>query len=133
MHLGSDFSEFRVHLGSQCGDFTTNLLELSSELVVQVFYFRGKLTAQLLGFGGQREAKFAVLDGQSFEGYGMLDGHVDDVVHAPLCAREANVGSFSRNSKLVKYFQGAEPGSEEGEAVAEGLAGRGDRVAVRRR
>jgi hypothetical protein len=62
-----------------------------------------------------------------------LNWHVDDVVHAPLCARKANVGSVSRNSKFVKYFQGAAPESEEGEAAPGGLAGRGDRVAVRRR
>jgi hypothetical protein len=104
VHLGSKFPEFCVHLGSK-------LLELGSKC----------------------EAKFVVLDGQSFKGDGMLDGHVDDVVHAPLCAREANVGSFSRNSKLVKHFQGAASGSEEGEAAAGGLAERGDRVAVRRR
>ena len=115
MHLGSDFPEFRVHLGTKFPEFPVHL------------------GTKLLELGSKREAKFAVLDGQSFESDGILNRHVDDVVHAPLCAREANVGSFSRNSKLVKSFQGAAPGSEEGEAAAGGLAGRGDRVAVRRR
>ena len=96
MHLGSDFREFCVHLGSK-------LLEL----------------------GSKREAKFAVLDGQSFESDGILNWHVDDVVHAPLCAREANGGSLSRNSKLVKHFRGAAPGSEEGEAAPGGASGAG--------
>lgn len=96
MHLGTKFPEFCVHLGSK-------LLELGSKC----------------------EAKFAVLDGQSFESDGMLNWHVDDVVHAPLCAREANAGSFSRNSRFVKYFQGSAPGSEEEEAAPGGASGAG--------
>jgi uncharacterized protein YqfA (UPF0365 family) len=49
------------------------------------------------------EANLAVLDSERLDGDWMLNGHVDEVVHALLCAQVANSGSVSWNSHFVKY------------------------------
>jgi hypothetical protein len=43
------------------------------------------------------------LDSERLDGDWMLNGHVDEVVHALLCAQVANSGSVSWNSHFVKY------------------------------